>query len=540
MPRRTRAPATTKYWIGYPRKSTDTEDKQVHSLGDQATMIREYYERLPASEKERRPLRILEEAHSAYRPGRPVFNTILQLASQGRVHGVIVVHPNRVSRNHADSGSFVQRLVDGQIACLDTTGGKRYTGADSNDIFMLTLEGAMSWKDSRDKGDRIRQAMRMRAAEGRHMGPVQVGYRSVCRPDGTKVLEVVPETAPLLRHLFALAATGTYSVQDLVAEARKIRLACRSGKAPAKGALHRILRDPLYKGFVRFDGVVARGRHEPIVEEGVWERVQEVLTARCRNTPRPKDPALRELFFFGNLLACPRCGRSLCPYRVKGRYVYYECKNPETRCRVLAPQPALVEQLTPLLQSVSLDPADLEGLRGRLLDEHRRRSGEELGQRDTLNAEYERVVEHIGDVFAQRGEAAALGVLAEVDARLTQLRRRRDELQGQLNACHEEGDAWIEKVVRCFELIELLQEAMNFGSARCREMVLRGVASNYSVEGKTLVWEPRAPFRQAGQKGVRPDWSSALYDVRTEISGTVELLQSAWSAFQAARIALGG
>src|SRR5438552_14168135 len=129
------------------------------------------------------------------------------MADRGGVRGLIVVHPNRVSRNHADSGAFVQRLVEGTIRFLDTTGGKRYTGADSNDIFMLTLEGAMSWKDSRDKGDRILQAMRMRAAEGRHMGPVRIGYRSVYRPDGTPTLEVVPEVAAVIRRLFDLAAT---------------------------------------------------------------------------------------------------------------------------------------------------------------------------------------------------------------------------------------------------------------------------------------------------------------------------------------------
>src|SRR5437016_4699615 len=110
--------AQTRCWIGYCRKSTDTEDKQVHSLQDQETMIENYYSRLPAAEKENCPLRLLFEAQSAYHPGRAVFNTILQMASRGEVHGVIVVHPNRISRNHADSGSFVQRLVDRQITSL--------------------------------------------------------------------------------------------------------------------------------------------------------------------------------------------------------------------------------------------------------------------------------------------------------------------------------------------------------------------------------------------------------------------------------------
>src|ERR1051325_4525477 len=194
---RRKQPATTQWWIGYCRKSTDTEDKQVNSLQDQAALISQYYARLPDADR-LYPLRILEEAQSAYHPGRPVFADIMRSADRGEVQGLIVVHPNRVSRNHADSGAFVQRLVEGTIRSLDTTSGKRYTGDDSNDIFMLTLEGAMSWKDSRDKGDRILQAMRMRAAEGKHMGLVRIGYRRLYHPDGTAALKPDPEIAPLL------------------------------------------------------------------------------------------------------------------------------------------------------------------------------------------------------------------------------------------------------------------------------------------------------------------------------------------------------
>ena len=249
MPRRSKQPsAAVRYWIGYCRKSTDSEDKQVHTLQDQAVMIQEYYDRLSSTERRGYPLKLLQEAQSAYHPGRPVFRTILQRADQGEVQGVIVVHPNSISRNHADSGAFVQRLVERKIACLATTGGQRYTGDDSNAIFMLTLEGAMSWKDSRDKGDRILQAMHMRAAEGKNMGPVRIGYQSVFRPDGTTVLEVVPAVASLLQRLFALAGSCTYSVQALAAEAERMGLRSRAGKTLSGSAIHNILRDPLYKG----------------------------------------------------------------------------------------------------------------------------------------------------------------------------------------------------------------------------------------------------------------------------------------------------
>jgi DNA invertase Pin-like site-specific DNA recombinase len=532
MPKRRRpSSAATQYWIGYCRKSTDSEDKQIHTLRDQAVMIQAYYEQLPVLERQGRPLKLLEEARSAYHPGRPVFRAVMDMADRGEVHGLIVVHPNRVSRNHADSGAFVQRLVERRIRYLATTGGQRYTADDSNAIFMLTLEGAMSWKDSRDKGDRVLQAMRMRAAEGKHMGQARVGYRNVYRPDGTKTLEVVPEAAPLLRRLFALAATGSYSVQALVQEAQTLGLRGRSGNKLIKPTVYKMLRHPIYKGFVRFDGIVVKGHHEAIVDEETWDRAQVVLSGRSTNAGRPKNLGLRELFVFGNLLKCPRCGRTLCAYRVKGRYIYYECKNPETACGVLVPQPVLVQQLPLLLRGVEVNPVELDGLRAQLLELHQERSGGEIGRRSTLNTAYEQTVKEIGQVFMQRKDAEAMGILAEVDARLTELRRQRDELQAQLNAGHENGNAWIEKVIRSFELIELLREAILFGSAGPREMALKAIASNYSVEGKKLVWEPRSPFRQAEKKGGRLDWCREGDDVRTDRAIAMAMLVSALSEY---------
>lgn len=494
-------------------------------------MIVQHYERLSPQERSNRPLKLLQEARSAYHPGRPVFDTIMRMADRNEVYGIIVVHPNRVSRNHADSGSFVQRLVEGQIRCLATTTGQRYTASDSNAIFMLTLESAMSWKDSRDKGERILQAMRMRASEGKQMGPVRIGYRSIFRPDGTKELAIVPEVAPLLRRLFGLAVTGSYSVMDLVREAEKMGLTSRSGKKLAKSAIHSILRDPIYKGFVRFDGIITQGHHSAILDETIWDRVQSLLAGRNVHAGKPKDLTLRELFIFGTMLKCPRCGRTLCAYRAKHRYIYYECKNPATKCRVIVPQSVLMEQLPILLRSIQVDRSDLDLLRAKLLRQNQERCGEEVGKRTELNAAYALVIKEIGEVFSQRKEAEAMGFLPEIDQRLLELRRKRDDLQKELNVWHDKGNDWIDQVVRSFELIELLQEAIFSGYVRPRDMALRSIASNFSVYGEKLIPKLRSPFRQAAEKGGRPDWWAGLYDVRTDIFETYQLLQTLRSQF---------
>jgi hypothetical protein len=151
----------------------------------------------------------------------------------------------------------------------------------------------------------------------------------------------------------------------------------------------------------------------------------------------------------------------------------------------------------------------------------------ESGHRRALNAEYEKVQQEIGDLFAQRKDAVDLGVADVVDARLEDLKKKRDEIQSKLNRVHDKGTAWIEKVIRAFELVKLLREAILFGPRQTREMALGAITSNLSVDRKKLILKLRPPFRESAQTQERPEWWSGLYDVRTEISETCDHLEAA-------------
>lgn len=56
-----------------------------------------------------------------------------------------------------------------------------------------------------------------------------------------------------------------------------------------------------------------------------------------------------------------------------------------------------------------------------------------------------------------RKEAEAMRVLDAADQQLNRLRERRDTLQAHLNNVHQRGNEWIEKTIRSFELLQLLQ-----------------------------------------------------------------------------------
>jgi site-specific DNA recombinase len=512
MPRKKKLrKAAKQYWIGYPRKSTDTEDKQVHTIADQIAMIRKHYNELPEEDRKDRPLKFMEESRSAFSLGRPVFKQMMIMAEEGQIHGVIVVQPNRISRNHYDTGAFIQALVESKIACLDTTLGKRYTKQETSDIFMLTLDGAISWKDSADKGERIRAAMRNRANEGRVMGPARIGYRNVCTVVEGKVtdrrIEIDEVIAPKVLRIFQFADTGIYSYAGLASEAKKMHLRGRKGAILSASSLEQMIKDPVYKGYYRFMGQTVKARHEAIIPEIFWDHVQLMMSHRRKPSAKPKNLNLRELFVFGSVLKCPKCSHTLSPYQGKGgRYVYYDCKNKQTHCNVRISQATLEGQLQPFLQSVHIDEAEMKNLRDELLKEHVERSGGEMQRRKILESDYAEAQKNILDTFSTLKEADSIGIGAEVRKKIEELKRQRDALQAELNKTHEAGTEWIEKVIRSFDLFKLLQEAMIYGNARTRELCFNAVGSNYSIEGEKLVCKLRSPLRQKAESDAHSSW----------------------------------
>jgi DNA invertase Pin-like site-specific DNA recombinase len=514
--------AIQQYWIGYCRKSTDDPKKQQMSLPDQDRAIREYYDRLPAAEKEGRPLRILpHEKVSAFRPGkRPVFQQMMQMVDRGEIFGILAAQSNRISRNREESGQFEQRLVDGRITYFDAVvDGRRYTGEKSNDIFMLGVEGNMSWKDSKDKGTLILQRMEARAAEGNHMGRKPFAFLKHVEvlPDGTEIRKTVLDKTrlPHLVALFKNAASGAFSLSDLARWAEATGVQTKPSRKNPTGKLSvttiaHILHDPYYKGYVRFNGKMYQWTKDPPISEDLWNRVQFALLERCTNTSRVKVDSLRRRFVYGSAIDCGTCGGTLSPYKVRKKngtvYVYYECKSRKKLCKVIIPQEKLTTQYNAIVQSIQLSNEELNRIRDLLLQLHKKKSSDRLERREMLHHDYQKVEREISDQVSCLKRAQELGVEREAEANILQLRSQRDRIQKDLNDMHDEGSAWIEKTIQSFELLKMTEEALKYGSPQIREAVLKAIASNYSVIDGKLVCDLRSPFKEAFQKEGRSEW----------------------------------
>ena len=96
----------TKYFI-YARKSTEDEERQVKSIEDQLKELKEF--------SKREKLKVIQtfiENKSAKKPGRPVFNEMIQkLYKSNEPNGLLAWHPDRLARNSVDGGHIIY-LID--------------------------------------------------------------------------------------------------------------------------------------------------------------------------------------------------------------------------------------------------------------------------------------------------------------------------------------------------------------------------------------------------------------------------------------------
>ena len=79
--------SSRKYFI-YTRKSTDTEDRQVRSLADQLSELREL-----AKKEQLEVVDVFIEKQTAKIPGRPVFAEMLERIEAGEASGILAWHP---------------------------------------------------------------------------------------------------------------------------------------------------------------------------------------------------------------------------------------------------------------------------------------------------------------------------------------------------------------------------------------------------------------------------------------------------------------
>ena len=230
-------------YIGYVRKSTEDEERQILSRAAQRDKIVERFGELDIID-------ILEESKSAFEPGkRPVFESILEMIDSNEVDGIIAWHPDRLSRNEIDASAITYRIRRGSLQDLKFASFNFDNSPEGMMMLQMTMSQSQYFSAKLSKD--VRRGNEKKRQIGGLTGRAPEGYLN---QNSNVVVDDL--RFPLIRRAFDLFLTGEYSVlkiTDLLNEEwgyRTVKRQKSGGGKLARSTLYNIFRNVRYAGLI--------------------------------------------------------------------------------------------------------------------------------------------------------------------------------------------------------------------------------------------------------------------------------------------------
>ena len=283
---------------------------------------------------------ISDDGRTGRNDKRDGINRVRKLTARGDADVVLVYGLSRAFRNSHLGHEFDQALNEHGVRLVSTT---QPGGNDTPyEKFVRTIFWGMAELTSNIISEDVRRSILSRLEKGLTHGAVpKPGY-------GIEKgrLYIVPEDAKIVLEIFKMAVNGmlpTDIVNDL--NERKIRTRKRTsrkgivtgGKRFRIEHVLTILRDPIYKGSLIYDGVEYPSAAKAIISEDVWDKAQVALDRR----PRKKEGIVQErdknFMPLKGKIRCGCCNSALKPsFSTKRKsdgsmekYFYYLCSKHE-------------------------------------------------------------------------------------------------------------------------------------------------------------------------------------------------------------------
>lgn len=291
-----------------------------------------------------------EEGKSAKDGNRPELKKMIEYVGAHRPTHLIVHKIDRFSRNQRVHHATVSALASSGTTLRSATEG---ISDDPAGRLLTGILAAMAEHDNDIRRERTKAGLVARAERGCWTTTPPLGYMAHRLPNGDPSLIPHPEEADYIRTAFDMAAGGRPQVQileHLTAMGLRRR---RSGKPLGSQHMSKMLRAPVYKGWLESKHIPApiQGNWPAIVSERTWCMAHSKLNGV---TARRTDSM--DLFPLRGLLLCPHCHKPVTSARSKGKtkyYDYYSCH----RCRETNVQAHIVhEALENTLNGIAIKP----------------------------------------------------------------------------------------------------------------------------------------------------------------------------------------
>ena len=331
---------------------------------------------------------------------RPEMQRLLADVEAGRWAGVLVMEVERLARgNTTDQGVVADTFKYTNTKII--TPAKTYDPNNESDEEYFEFGLFMSRREYKTINRRLQRGRMASLNEGKYIaGKAVYGYERYKLPkEKGYSLRIIPEQAAVVRQIFNWYVHGELqpdgTVQQLGAFTIAKRLDAQGIPSPGGGpwppcTITGIIKNPTYIGMLRWsyrptvkrvvngemsssrpvnDEVpLARGRHEPILDEALWTQAQTILKNRS-HAPVNKSTNIKNPL--SGLVYCSQCGRSMERRKFRHGRDMIMCPNKDCNCKS-----AVLEEV---------EAAALDGLRLWLADYKVQLDRQDSGLHDTAD-----------------------------------------------------------------------------------------------------------------------------------------------------------
>lgn len=310
----------------YVRVSTKGQAEEGYSIDEQIALLTSYC----SIHKWKIYDTYIDAGVSGATIERPELSRLSRDAKKKKFNTMIVYDLKRLGRSQRNNIAFIEDVLEKNgIGFISLT-----ENFDTSSPLGKAMVGILSAFGQLDR-DTIRERMMMgkigRAKSGKPMmtSTIAFGYTY---DKNNSTLNVNQAEAVVVRTIFNLYLTGKSltKLRDYLNENGILR----NGKLWNYQGVSRILRNPVYKGMIRFRGEVYQGKHEPIINAELFDRTQKELKKRQieeykrNNNRRP----FRAKYMLSGIIRCGVCGSpmelTLGTKRNDGtRNMRYQCIN---------------------------------------------------------------------------------------------------------------------------------------------------------------------------------------------------------------------
>ncbi len=324
----------------YARVSSERQAEKELSIPAQIKALKKY-----AFDREWEvTAEFVDEAESARSANRPAFKRMITACkSKDKPFDAILVWKlSRFARNREDSVIYKSLLKSREIGVISMN-----EQVDESPAGYL-LEGIIEVIDefySANLAQDTLRGMKENAGRGfRNGGVTPFGYKRAALTEGgakKSTLEPDENEAPTVTRAFDLASQGK-GAKEIAKGLNAGGFRTRTGRTFGATGVNNMLRNPAYVGTLLWnqystksgirrrsgepDVVRVPACHPPLVSEGVFERVQQMITARRPAVRHPR--AVSSQYLLSGLAHCGHCGSAAIGTNGKsGKFLYYSCNN---------------------------------------------------------------------------------------------------------------------------------------------------------------------------------------------------------------------